>query len=59
MVENFVGRILQPYFLKNKLKKSLIILDQATSNKKQEFLEALDELNYEVVFIHARLTGYI
>jgi hypothetical protein len=57
LVENFIGRILQP-FLKNKLKKSLIILDQATSNKKQEFLEALDELNYEVVFIHARLTGY-
>jgi hypothetical protein len=57
LVENFIGRILRP-FLKNKLKKSLIILDQATSNKKQEFLEALDELNYEVVFIHARLTGY-
>jgi hypothetical protein len=59
LVEHFTSRVVQPYLLTNNLKKALIIMDQATCHKKAQFLESLQKLNCEVIFIPARLTGIL
>ena len=57
MVEDYVERVLKPYFLVNKLKKGLIILDQAKCHLTNQFKIALTDLNLEYIYIPARLTG--
>ena len=57
LVEEYVERILKPYLLSNKLKKGLVILDQATCHKTSIFQTALTDLNIEYIYVPARLTG--
>lgn len=57
LVEDYIERCLKPYFLTNKLKKGLIILDQAKCHLTKEFQTALSDLNCEFLYIPPRLTG--
>ena len=57
LVEHYVERVLKPYFLQNKISKSLLILDQAKCHLKNSFTNALENIGCDLIFIPARLTG--
>jgi hypothetical protein len=57
LVEDYIERCLKPYFLTNKLKKGLMILDQGKCHLTKEFKTAVSDFNCEFLNIPPRLTG--
>ncbi len=57
LVEHYLNRVLKPYFCKNKIKNSLIVLDQAKCHLKKSFKDGLAELGCELEYIPSGLTG--
>ena len=57
LVEHYVNRVLKPYFDREVITKSLIVLDSAKCHQTQNFRKACENLGCELVFIPGGLTG--
>ena len=59
LTHHYVKRILRPYLEINMIEKPVIILDQARCHMTNQFVNALEARNAEIVFLPASLTSVL